>query len=191
MRTVWIFRRSRKPQSDAKWERQKAGLDPQGQAPGQPDRADHQSAADVSALRASALRGCLPDRGLVQARRRHRDGRSSSLHRLPLLHDGLSLQGQELHPRRAARPAHPRAARQGLRRELQPLRPSPRLWRGRPPPASMPVPPNRARAIVFGDLKDPASPIRQTLKEHAEPSDPRGSGPEYGRALFRCLAWAR
>ena len=35
----------------------------------------------------------MPDRGIVQTGRRHRHGRPAHLYRLPLLHDGLPLQG--------------------------------------------------------------------------------------------------
>ena len=51
------------------------------------------AADDVPALRGASLCGCLPDRRFFQARRRHRAGRQASLHRLPLLHDGLPVQG--------------------------------------------------------------------------------------------------
>ena len=43
-----------------------------------------------------ALRGCLPYRRFVQTRGRHRAGGPPHLHRLPLLHDGLPLQGAVL-----------------------------------------------------------------------------------------------
>jgi len=40
-----------------------------------------------------AVRRRMPDRRLLQARRRYRAGRQSHLHWLSLLHDGLPLQG--------------------------------------------------------------------------------------------------
>ena len=70
-----------------------AAMDSQGHASRRLDRRRPGSARHVPALREAALRRRLPDRGLVQARRRHRAGRQAHLHRLPLLHDGLSVQG--------------------------------------------------------------------------------------------------
>jgi molybdopterin-containing oxidoreductase family iron-sulfur binding subunit len=50
---------------------------------------------------ANRPRGRVPHRGQLQARRWHRAGRPSHLHRLPLLHDGLPLQGAFLRARTA------------------------------------------------------------------------------------------
>ena len=86
------------------------------------DRLERRSAGDVPALRRPALRRSLPDRRLVQARRRHRAGRQAHLHRLPLLHDGLPLQGALVRARADRRPEAERAARQGHGRKLHNVR---------------------------------------------------------------------
>ncbi|MCK7502193.1 MAG: hypothetical protein MZW92_78985 [Comamonadaceae bacterium] len=88
-----------------------AAVDPQGRTAGQAHRRNALAAADVPALRRAALRRRLPHRRLVQARRRHRAGRPAHLHRLPLLHDGLPLQGAFLRARGAAPSRRPDAPR--------------------------------------------------------------------------------
>ena len=114
------------------------------------------AAGHVPALRRAALRRCLPDRRLVQARRRHRAGRQAHLHRLPLLHDGLPLQGALLRPRGARRPEGPRAARQGHGGEAAPSASTASTPSARRP-ASRPAPrwPAGGGAMLFGDLNDP------------------------------------
>ena len=94
------------------------------------------AADDVPALRRAALRRRLPDRRLVQARRRHRAGRPAHLHRLPLLHDGLPVRRALVRARAGHEPEAGRAARQGLRRIVHAVRaphrprPDPRVRRG-------------------------------------------------------------
>ena len=126
------------------------------------DRPHALAADDVPALRRAALRRRLPDRRLVQARRRHRAGRPPHLHRLPLLHDGLPVQGALLRARAADRPEARRAARQGLRRGLHAVR-APRRPRPARRPASRPAPTAGHNAMLFGDLNDPASEIAQRV----------------------------
>ena len=124
-------------------------------------------AGDVPALRRAAVRRRVPDRGVVQARRRHRPRRPAHLHRLPLLHDGLPLQGALVRPRAACRAEARRAARQGVRRGLHAVRATHRPWRAD----------DRLRrglheaghgAIVFGNLNDPDSEIRAACARSAQ-----------------------
>ena len=106
-----------------------AAVDPQGRSQGPAQRPRRVRAGDVPALRAPALRRRLPHRRLVQARRRHRAGRPAPLHRLPLLHDGLPLQGALVRVRAGDRPAPRGAARPRLRRVLHAVRPPDRSRR--------------------------------------------------------------
>ncbi len=59
---------------------------------------------DVPALRRAALRRCLPDRRLDASASTASSGRQAHLHRLPLLHDGLPVQGAQLRARDGDRP---------------------------------------------------------------------------------------
>ena len=74
--------------------RNRSAMDPQGDVARPPDRRHPHRRRHVPALRQPALRRCLPDRRLVQARGRHRAGGQAHLHRLPLLHDGLSFKAR-------------------------------------------------------------------------------------------------
>ncbi len=123
----------------------------------------HLPADDVPALRKSAVRGRMPDRRLVQARRRHRAGRSAYLHRLPLLHDGLPLQGALIRPRGPARPGTPTAPRgKGTVWRAAPCACT--AWtRARNPACVEACDADGHKAIIFGDLKDPNSEISQQL----------------------------
>ena len=123
-------------ETDAQWIRKVTLRDPQT---GWSARA----AGDVPALRRAALRRCLPDRRLVQARRRHRAGRQAHLHRLPLLHDGLPVQGALVRARADRRPEAERAARQGHGRGLHAVRRT-ASTPACSPPASRPAPRRRA-----------------------------------------------
>ena len=103
--------------------RQRSAVDPQGRPQGPRHWPHRVGAGDVPALRQPALRRRLPHRRLVQARRRHRAGGPAQLHRLPLLHDGLPVQGALVRVRAGDRPAARRAARPRLRRVLHAVRP--------------------------------------------------------------------
>ena len=118
--------------------RNRRAMDPQGLPARPEDRLERRSAGHVPALRRSALRRGLPDRRVVQAGRRDRARRQAHLHRLPLLHDGLPLQGAVLRARTDRRPEALGAARQGHGRELHLVRP-PRSTRAASRPASRPA----------------------------------------------------
>ena len=76
-----------RPEIDPQWIRKVTLKDPN-------TGVDAFGAGHVPALRKAALRRRLPDRRLVQARRRHRAGGQAHLHRLPLLHDGLPFKAR-------------------------------------------------------------------------------------------------
>ena len=79
----------------------RCAMDPQGRSARQADRLYPDPAPALPALRAPAMRGRLPHRRVLQARRRHRAGGQAHLYRMPLLHDGLPLQGALLRARDA------------------------------------------------------------------------------------------
>ena len=128
-----------------------SAMDPQSDG----DRPRHRPYAivpgHVPALRPTALRRRLSHRRVVQTGRRNRADQPSHLRRLPLLHDGLPLQGAQLRPRGGDRPEALRAARQGHVGGLHHVRPP---GRRRPYPACVEACAATGHvAMLFGDLK--------------------------------------
>ena len=109
----------------------------------------------------------LPDRGDVQAARRHRRLRQGDLHRLQGVHGGLPLRRDLHQPRRP------------FGREVQHLRP-PTRRRVSSPPASRCA---RPRAIIVGDGNDPTSKVAQT-RERATRSRCDGRRRRPARSVF-------
>ena len=106
-----------------------------------------------------------------------------TLHRLPLLRDGLPVQGALLRARRDHEPEARRAARQGHGRELhavraphRPGRQDDRVRRG------LQRRPATARSL-FGDLNDPQSEIARRVRELTSRRAARRSETRPRRAL--------
>ena len=104
-------------------------------------RGQHHPARHVPALRRSALRRCLPDRRLVPPCRRHRAGGPASVHRLPLLRDGLSARCALLRgPGPGETSARPRRAAKARRRAARCASTASMPDNGRPASRPVPVP---------------------------------------------------
>ena len=153
--------------------RDRRAVDPQGEPARQAHRLRADAAAHVPALRAPAVRGRVPDRRLVQARRRHRAGRQAHLHRLPLLRHGLPVRRALLRPRGGERPEGGRAARQGHGRS--PARCACTAWIAARRPACVEAcNKDGGKAMVFGDLNDrgsgdPPAPAQRALDARSAP----------------------
>ena len=117
------------------------------------------AADDVPALRRPALRRRLPDRRVVQARRRHRAGRPPHLHRLPLLHDGLPVQGALVRARAGHRPEPDVPRGKGCVESCTLC--VHRIDRDQIPACVEACAATGHKAILFGDLNDPESEIAQ------------------------------
>ena len=130
-------------------------------------------------LRRSALRARLPHGGHLEARRRHRDDGLAPLHRLPLLHGGLPVRLAQL---QLVGPAavHPQAESDFPTRTKGVVEKcnfcEERLAEGRAPACVEACP---QKAIVFGDLNDEQSTVRQLLRtRYAVQRKPElGTGP--------------